>query len=65
LRLAILALLASKRHPERAADDLRVELPDFPALAVVEYHLGVLREVGLVSEREVGSTTIYGLASEW
>lgn len=61
LRLAILALLSSKRCPERAARDLSAELPGCPDLAVVEYHLGVLRQVELVSEHETGASAVYGL----
>ncbi len=59
LRLAILALLSSKRRPERSAEDLSTELPDFPTLAVVEYHLGVLRRVGLISEHEASAGAVY------
>lgn len=62
LRLAILALLASKRHPERSVGALSAELPDSPASVVVEYHLRVLRNVGLVGKRDTGSNAIYSLA---
>jgi hypothetical protein len=47
LRLQILALL---QRPGRSRDpqDLRRELPNKPAVAVITYHLRVLSEVGLV-----------------
>jgi len=62
LRLAILALLASDRQRECTAADLRSELPKTPSAAVVDYHLGVLLGVGLVSERTRGTSPVYGLA---
>jgi DNA-binding transcriptional ArsR family regulator len=55
LRVAILALLSSKRQPERTVDDLCSQLPNTPSRAVVEYHLKALRTVGLVSERGEGA----------
>lgn len=47
LRLNILAL-AEKRHQSLDSEDLRRELPERPAVAVIEYHLLVLRQVGLL-----------------
>lgn len=47
LRLKILALAARKNQSLEPAD-LRRELPDHPTLAVIEYHLLVLRQVGLL-----------------
>ena len=47
LRLQILAL-TSKRNRSLDPDDLRRELPERPAVAVIEYHLLVLRQVELL-----------------
>jgi DNA-binding transcriptional ArsR family regulator len=63
LRVAILALLSSKRHPERTVDELCDSLPNKPRRAVVEYHLKALRAINLVSEeREAGAPASYSLA---
>lgn len=62
LRLAILALLASKRNGDRSLADLRAELPNSPAEAVVNYHLGVLRSVGLIRRDGDDSSAVYSLA---
>lgn len=47
LRLQILALIA-KGSRSLDPDDLRRELPQRPAVAVIKYHLKALREVGLI-----------------
>jgi hypothetical protein len=47
LRLKILALSA-RRSRSLDPDDLKRELPDHPAVAVIEYHLSVLRQVDLL-----------------
>lgn len=44
LRILDLAALGESLDPE----DLRRELPAHPTIAVVEYHLSVLRQVGLL-----------------
>lgn len=59
LRFAILAILASGT---RTAGGIRHELPENPSLAVLRYHLGVLREAELVSEREEHTRRIFSLA---
>ncbi|HWA55227.1 MAG TPA: hypothetical protein VG816_13745 [Solirubrobacterales bacterium] len=47
LRLHIIALSVRKGQ-SLDPEDLRRELPDHPTVAVIEYHLFVLRKVGLV-----------------
>ena len=47
LRLKILALAARKNQSLEPAD-LRRELPDHPTIVAIEYHLLVLRQVGLL-----------------
>lgn len=47
LRLKILAL-AQRRCQSLDPDDLRRELPDRPAVAVIEYHLLVLERAQLL-----------------
>jgi len=47
LRLKILAL-SLRRNRSRGTDDLRRELPERPAVAVIEYHLLVLRQAKLL-----------------
>ena len=47
LRLQILAL-ASKRSRSLDPHDLRRELPDRPGVAVIQYHLLVLKRVELL-----------------
>lgn len=47
MRLKILAL-ASKRNRALDSADRRRELPERPAVTVIEYHLKVLREVDLL-----------------
>jgi hypothetical protein len=47
LRLKILALAAHK-GPSLDPDDLRRKLPDRPTVAAIQYHLLVLRQVGLL-----------------
>jgi hypothetical protein len=46
LRLSILALSTTSKSLD--LEDLRRELPTHPALAVIEYHLLVLRQVELL-----------------
>jgi hypothetical protein len=47
LRLKILAL-AQRRCQSLDPNDLRRELPDRPAVAVIEYHLSVLKRAQLL-----------------
>jgi hypothetical protein len=62
LRVAILALLSSKRKSECTLEDLSAELPDEPSRRLVDYHLKVLRTVSLVSEqRHNGAAATYSL----
>jgi hypothetical protein len=63
-RLAILALLSSKQQGDRSLDDLHVALPDTPARAAVEYHLGVLSRVGLICRHLGVAGAIYRLADK-
>ena len=51
LRLNILALAVQSRGTWLNPDDLHRELPDHPAVAVIEYHLLVLRRVDLLPSR--------------
>jgi hypothetical protein len=51
LRLAILALATQGKSME--PDDIRRELPTRPPVAVIEYHLLVLRCAGLLPLRAV------------
>lgn len=48
LRLHIIAL-SSRKGQSLDPEDLRRELLDHPTVAVIEYHLFVLRKVGLLS----------------
>jgi hypothetical protein len=45
-----LLILAQAQRPGQSLDprDIRRELPKRPAVAVIEYHLRVLREAGLI-----------------
>jgi DNA-binding transcriptional ArsR family regulator len=62
LRASILALLSSEKKSERTVEDLSAELPDEPSRRLVDYHLKVLRTVGLVSEqRRKGAAATYRL----
>lgn len=61
-RLAILALLTSHRPGARSIANLRAELPHVPAPAIVEYHLGVLRRVGLIRCHRDIEGAVYTLA---
>jgi DNA-binding transcriptional ArsR family regulator len=54
LRLQILALTVRDGSLSLDPGRLRRELPRRPALTVVKYHLGVLREAGLVPRAQVG-----------
>jgi hypothetical protein len=47
LRLHLIAL-SVRRGQSLDPEDLRRELPDRPAVALIEYHLRVLRQVGLL-----------------
>jgi hypothetical protein len=47
LRLKILALVV-RRNQSLDPEALRRELPDHPSVAVIDYHLLVLRQVGLL-----------------
>lgn len=62
--LAILALLSSKQQGNRSLDDLHVALPDSPAGAVVEYHLGVRCRVGLICRHHGVAGAVYRLADK-
>ncbi len=53
LRLKILAL-AQKRNQSLDPEDLRWELPERPAVAVIEYHLLVLERAQLLPSRATG-----------
>ena len=59
LRLAILAILASGRT--LAASEIADELPRTPGLALLRYHLGVLRRANLVDEKAEGTRRIFSL----
>ncbi len=62
LRLATLALLASRQFPDPTVIDLRAALPDAPSPVVIRYHLRVLQNVGLIVERLRGDRSVYGLS---
>lgn len=49
-RLNILALIAQGRGGLLDPEDFRRELPDRPPVPVIEYHLLVLRQIGLVPD---------------
>lgn len=58
LRLAVLAILASG---PLAVSEIASELPRTPGLALLRYHLGVLRRAELVSEKAEGTRRIFSL----
>ena len=53
LRLKILAL-AVRKGQSLDPEDLRRKLPDHPTVPAIEYHLLVLRRVGVLPAREGG-----------
>lgn len=59
LRLTILAILAS--GGTFAVSDIASDLPRTPSLALLRYHLGVLRQADLVDEKVEGTHRIFSL----
>ena len=59
LRLAILAMLASG-GPRNVAE-ISGELPGAPSLSVLRYHLGVLHQAELVTEKAEGTRRIFAI----
>lgn len=64
LRLKVLAL-AVKRGQSLDPDDLRRELAERPSVALIEYHLRVLREVGLLLANPPGTKPTRAQLDEW
>lgn len=64
LRLHIIALSVRKGQ-SLDPEDLRRELPDHPAVALIEYHVRVLREVGLLSPDPSPAKPTKAQVDEW
>lgn len=62
MRIAILRALDGEHKPKLTMRELRAALPKSPSNTQVEYHLGVLRRVGLVRENVEESNAVFHLA---
>lgn len=62
MRLAILALLASKRRETRSLAGLRTQLPQKPLIALVAYHARVLCQLELIRCQGDIEGVVYALA---